>query len=306
MRRARSAGPAAALAFAASTLAPGAAAGQELLDARQRLDFDRPEAWGMKFAAAVLTFSALDSLRALPPGAFEIAVEGVSVPSLSEHERRIGFVGTKVEDIDRTPAYGRVRARVGLPRGFDLAVGIVPPVELDGLEPRFLALSLGRVLRERPALRLGTRAHVQAGHLEGDMTCSRRQVAGGEDRQRNPLNCREASNDELELLLFGFDLVIARPARRPGGLEPYLTVGVQRLDGTFRVDALYGNLRDRAQLETEGTTFAVAAGLSGSVRDRWRFAGEAYYSPLEIRRPESGRTNEPVLNFRVLAALRWR
>src|SRR6186997_1444818 len=77
----------------------------EEIAAHEDLDFDRPEAWGMKLAAAVTAFTPLGATRALPSGAVELGFEVSSVPSLSDEHQRLGFVGTKSEDIDRSPAF---------------------------------------------------------------------------------------------------------------------------------------------------------------------------------------------------------
>jgi len=133
----------------------GAGARAQTIDNSERLDGDRPEAWGMKFAAAVTAFAPVGAMRPLDPGTIEIGLEAGSIPSLSEDERRIGFGGTKVEEIDRGPLFGRLRARFALPRGFDLALGLVPPVAVDGLEPLLFSAALAHPLHEGNRLRLG-------------------------------------------------------------------------------------------------------------------------------------------------------
>jgi hypothetical protein len=284
-------------------VAAGAAA-QERIDAFEELDFERPEAWGMKFAAAVTAFTAVDAPRRREPGAFELAFEAASVPSLSTEERRIGFVGTKVEDIDRVEAIGRVRAAVGLGGGFTLELGVIPPVELEGLTPTFAAAALARPLLERGALRVGARLGFQHGTLEGDITCSAADVAAGVDPVGNPFGCEARSDDELEIRSTSFELVVARASARAGGFEPYLSAAAHRLDGRFQVDARYNGVVDRTRLETEGTFWSAALGGSGEIADGWRLAGELFYAPLEIRRPGRGATNEPLFNLRLQLARR--
>jgi hypothetical protein len=293
---------------AGALLAAGAsgAAAQTTIAPRESLDFDRPEAWGMKYVAAIVAFAPLASPRTGEAGAVELALEAASVPSLSQEERRIGFNGTKVEDIDRAPAFGRLRLLVGLPRGFSAELGVVPPVELDGLEPELVALALSRPLARHGRFALGARLQAQHGTLAGDITCSRGDVAGGDDPVRNPLGCEAPSRDELELTTAGGALVAALAPRRPGGLEPYFVVAAERIDGTFRVDARYSGLRDRTRLDAEGWIWSLALGADGSLGEAWRLAGELAYSPLDIRRPGRGVENEPVVNLRLVLSRRVR
>lgn len=307
MRRPTPAGARRAAALWLVALAATAAAAQTVLaPPPQRLAFDRPEAWGMKFAAAVLSFTTLGPPRPGAARTIELGVELASVPSLSRDERRLGFDGTKVEEIDRAPAVGRLRLRVGLPRGWSAELGLLPPLELDGFEPSFLALGLSRTLAEPGRLRLGGRLQAQSGRLVGDITCSRGDVAAGDDPEANPFGCESPSRDRLELTLAGGELVLALAARRDGAAEPYLALGAQHLDGEFRVDARYGGVHDRSRLLADGWTWHAAAGVGGELRARWRYGGEVYYSPLAIRRPGRARETEPVIDLRLSLAHRWR
>jgi hypothetical protein len=296
---------AAAFVLAGVAFAAGAGAQVEIAP-HDPLDFDRPEAWGMKYAAAVVAFTPLSPLSERPAGEVDLALEIASVPSLSAAERRIGFNGTKVEDIDRSPALGRLRATVALPRGFVAKLGVVPPVELDGLEPFFAAVALSRPLVTGRRFALAARGQAQYGTLEGDITCSRSDVAGGDDPVRNPLACEAPSRDELELVLFGGELVASYRPDGAARLEPYLVAAVQHLDGTFRVDARYSGLRDRTRLTADGWTWSLSLGASVRGAERWRLAGELAYSPLDIRRPGRRTEAEEVVNFRLAVARRLR
>src|SRR5678815_4205502 len=70
---------------------------QFVLRDHEDLDFDRPEAWAMAWFAAVAFPTAL-SAEPLPPGAVELSLEGGYVPTLSEEQRTVGFLGEKPED----------------------------------------------------------------------------------------------------------------------------------------------------------------------------------------------------------------
>lgn len=296
-----------ALAFAAVALAAGRpAAAQPVLETHTRLASDRPEAWGMKYAAATTAFGAFDPRGLEGPGALEIGFEAGTIPSLSTEEQRIGFAGTKVEELDRGPAFGRLRARFALPGRWVLDLGVVPPVELDGLEPLLGSAALGRTLVDRRRLRLRGFLALHGGRLEGDITCSRAAVAAGDDPDRNPLGCEEPSSDRLELATASLGLTAALPARHPEGFEPYLALALQHVDGRFEVAARYDGLVDRGVLTAEDQIVSVAVGGAGGLGSAWRLAAELGYTPLDLRRPGQESIDQSIWNARLLVSRRLR
>ncbi len=122
--------------------------------------------------------------RDVPQG-LHLGFEGNYVPQMSDEERRIGFNGTKLEDVNKTSFFGRLRGSVGLGTGLGLELGWTPPVEVGGAKPNILALALGRPVELSPAWRLGVRGYGQLGTIEGDITCSASEVAAGDDVQAN-------------------------------------------------------------------------------------------------------------------------
>lgn len=281
------------------------AAAQTTIAFREDLDFDRPESWAMKYYSSVALPTGLGVPRALSPGSLELGLEVGWVPSLSEEERRVGFYGTKVEDLNRTSVFGRPRLSVGLPAKLSLTVGWVPPVELDGVETNLVSLALARPLREAAAWRLGLRLYGQGGTVEGDITCERSAAAAGDDPERNPFGCLAPSEDELTLTTVGLELGVAFPLGRVPGLEPYAAVSWNHMDNELQVNARYGNLVDRTLQVTSGDTFAFAAGAVYTTGGRIRLSGELFYAPLDVQ-PAVG---EPVGSrdlFNVRALLTYR
>jgi hypothetical protein len=294
-----------ALVALASCALAGPVAGQVVLNGRERLDFDRPEAWGMKFAAAALTFGALDAPRAPARGALELALEAASVPQLTAAERRIGFNGTKEEALDRTSATARLRLSIGLGRGFALELHAVPPLELDGIDPRVAGVGVTRPLAEAAGLRLGGRLAWDHGTLQGDITCSRAEAAAGGDLARNPLGCERPSDDRFEFDLVSAELTLSRPLAATSALEPYLTLGAHRLDGTLRIRADYQGLVDRTRLETTGTYGSAALGLALRLDRGFRATVELDYASLTIHRPDRAAGTQPLRSFRLAASRRF-
>ena len=158
----------AAAALAATVLAASAApaAGQGVIDVTDELDFDEPESWAMAWFGSVTLLTGFGVPQPLDPGALELGLEAGWVPSLSEEQRRVGFGGTKVEDLNRTPAIGRPRLTVGLPGGFALTGAWIPPVEIDDVETNLFALGLARELWAGDRSRGGVRLYGQTGTVD--------------------------------------------------------------------------------------------------------------------------------------------
>jgi hypothetical protein len=294
--------------MAAALLAlAAAAAAQPVLEVHEKLDFDRPEAWAMKYFSAVSLLSGMGVPERLAPGAVEVALEGGWVPSLSAEERTVGFYGTKEEDINKTPVFGRGRVTVGLPTAFSLTLSWVPPLEVGGVKPNLLAAALGRPLFSGERVRLGLRLFAQRGTIEGDITCSRKDAAAGDDPIGNPFGCEAPSRDELHADYSGLELGAAFRAGRSGKVEPYAAVAASFLDPRFQVDAFYSGFHDRTLQTTSGTVYSLAAGVAWAASAKTHLTAEAFYSPLDlVRRPGGRKESQDLLNLRLMIAYRVR
>jgi len=297
--------PATLLAVAWSAAAPVAARAQFVVAETETLDFARPESWGMKYYASLALLSGMGAPHALGAGELELGLEGGYVPQLSDAERRIGFHGTKLEDVNKTSFFGRVRGSVGVGEGMALEVAYTPPIEKGGAKPNILALALSRPFSLSDSWRLGVRGYGQIGTIEADVTCSADEVAAGDDALANPFQCVEPSRDKSRQKLIGLELAIDYDAR--SRFKPYVGLGVNYMDLEFHIDALYagGLVEDDGVLLTSGTTFSATAGLSYAVGERWRVSAEVFYSWLKVARPPSTTSaNEGFLNGRLFVSYR--
>ncbi|HEX4952719.1 MAG TPA: hypothetical protein VF017_04920 [Thermoanaerobaculia bacterium] len=284
--------------------APPASA-QPVLSVHQDLDFDRPEAWALKYFSSVTLLTGLGAPERREAGSLELALEGGWIPSLSEDERRVGFYGTKVEDLNKTSVFGRPRLTVGLPAALTLTLAWAPPIELGGAEPNLWAVALGRPLVEREGWRLGARLYAQGGTVKGDFTCSADDAAGGDDPIANPFGCERPSQDEATLQAYGVELAAAWQASER--LEPYAALTGTYLDPEFQVDAFYSGIHDRTRQTTDGTTWALTAGLAWARSERLRLVAEAFYAPLTlVRTAGAEEESQDLFNLRVLLGYRLR
>lgn len=291
---------AAALLAAVSALAAGApACGQVVIRDDEDLDFERPEAWGMKYFTSTSLLTGFGVPEAMEPGTVEVGLELGWIPELDEDERRVGFTGTKVEDVNKAPLLARLRGTVGLPGGFSATLGYTPPVEVfDGVEAHLVAGSLNRPLAVGGRWRLGGRLFGQWGLIESDITCPG-DVARVEDPSVNPFRCESPSADEMTMRYLGAELSAARDAG--GAWLPHAAVAAQHLDMEFQVDARYAGLVDRTRLTADGWTWSATVGVSRRYAGGTRLAAEVFYSPLEVDRDGDGDAGtDPLLNVRVL------
>jgi len=272
---------------------------QVVIDETENLAFDRPEAWGMKYYASLGILTSMGAPARPVPGEVVLGFEGATVPQLSDEERRLGFNGTKLEDVNRTSFFGRLRGSVGLGAGLALDLAWTPPIEFDGAKPNLLAAALSRPFSLSPSWRLGLRGYGQVGKIEADITCSADEVAAGNDIDQNPFLCVEPSQDESRQKVIGLEVVAGYDSG--GRFKPYAGVAVSYMDLEFRVNALYGAglIEDHGVQLADGTTVAALAGVTFAPSPRFWITGEAFYSWLSITRPPAtSSSNEGFFNVR--------
>jgi hypothetical protein len=293
----------AALALAALLTAPPAT-GQPVFRADEDLAFDRPEAWAMKYYASVSLASGFGVPAERAPGDVDFAFEVGWIPSLEGDEARVGFRGTKQEDLDKAPLLARPRLTVGLPARFTLELGWVPPVEVFDAKPNLVTVALGRPLFVGHVWRTGARLHGMAGTIESDITCPD-EIAGRDDPDVNPFRCEAPSEDEVDVSYVGLELAVERAAG--GAWVPYGALGVSSLDLEFQVNAVTGGFRDLSRLTASGPQWHAVAGLRWQGRPRTTLGAEVFYSPLEVERVDGeGSETDPLVNVRAVVSYRLR
>ena len=279
-------------------LAPSSSA-QGVIEGTEELSFDRPEAWAMKYFASVTLLTGLGPPMPREAGAVDLAFELGTIPHLDEDQRRVGFGGTKVEDLNKLPALGRLRVTVGLGRDWSLDAAWVPPVEIKGVTANMFSLGI-----ERPFLRsgrwtLGARAYGQIGETRGDYTCTADEAGYEPGSPENEFGCGEASDDTVTMDYLGAAFTGGYQISPRGAI--HFGVGGNYMDLAFQVNALTYGVRDRTLLLTDGWTFSINAGYSTDLGKKTRLGVELFYSPLEVVRTVDGSSeNDPLLNLRAI------
>lgn len=265
----------------------------------QQIDFSRPEAWALKYFSAVSTFTALGPPVVREPGSIDFGLELGWIPSLSESQRRVGFDGTALEDLNKSPLFGRPRLTVGLPAGFSVEGAWVPPVGINGQRANLFAAALERPFVDADPWTLGFRLYGQLGHAKGDFTCSKDVASQPPGSSGNPRSCDVPSADSATLNNVG--LALTGGVKLGGGGALHFAGGGTYNDLVFQVGAVTAGVPDNTRLATHGWTGWVAAGAGWPLGKGASIAAEAYYSPLLVRRPPQEATqNDGLFNVRAL------
>lgn len=279
-----------------AVFAPAALAQSEFRD-DEVLGRDRPETWALRHAAAATYFTSTGATPALAAGEWGLAVDLAQVPHLGRRERTVGFEGSKLEDLNKSPVFGRLRGALGLPAGWVVELGYTPPLEVEGVRADDLvALAVGRRLLQRGAFSLSSRLFGQSGGIEGDITCAA-ELAGNPDAIANPYGCQAPSRDRVRLRYHGLDLT---GAWERGPWSWHASAGITRTELAVRVDALTFDVRDRSRLSSREDGGYLALGGARRIGPRWRVAAEVLHVPLSVRRgPQAPREREPFTGLRL-------
>ena len=255
---------------------------QTVAESHQDLASDAPEAWAMRYLAGATLMTSFGELAKPSPWRASIAAELGSIPALSEAQRQVGFAGSKTEDLNKSPAFGRLRLALGLPRDWVAELGYTPPVRIDGAKPRALvAVAAGRRVVESGRFTLSLRALAQSGKVGGDITCPAR-LAGVTDPVANPYGCRAPSKDVFSSNYHGADATLGWAT---GDWRWHASAGIARTRLAVQVDARVFDVNDRSRLDSRGNLRWFTAGVRRDLGERWSLAAEILYVPLEVRRP---------------------
>lgn len=257
---------------------------QVVVTDHEDLAFDRPEAWALAYTGAAGLFLGVTAPRSVEPGDIYFGASAGTIPHIDREDTRVGFNGTKFEDLNKSPVFGRLRFWVGLPWDWTLELGWTPPLEIDGVRADGVyGLALERPLLQRGRWRLGARLFAQAAHFEGDITCPESILRFEPGSPQNPFGCRAASRDDVELDHYGIELSGAY--QLSNHWTSFAGVAFTRLDGFVQINAPVFSVIDRSTRATEGNLKTYRLGLTYDAAQNWLLTLSADYTPLQVRRP---------------------
>jgi hypothetical protein len=285
----------------------GPAPAQDVIKETERLNSDRPEAWAMNYFTSITLLAGLSVPRSREFGSIEGGAELDWIPELSPEQRRVGFNGTKEEDLNKAPIFARPRVTLGLPGRFALTLSYLPPIRIFGLKPNLFAFALERPLYEREDWTFGLRLYGQIGDVEGAITCPGSVAKFPPGSPENPYGCEGKSADKSTQSYAGLEFSGAYRIEKLGGLTPYLAVAGNFLDTEVRVHAQTFGVLDRRHLESQTWTFSFSAGVAYPLADKLTLSVGMFYSPLwVIRPPATSSENDGLVNVRALLTYQLR
>lgn len=258
---------------------------QEVLRDYERETFDSPEGWAMAH-----TLSSALNLGALPPETlapwhWSVAAEMGSIPHLTREEQRVGFGGYKLEDMNKSPVFGRGRVLLGLPGKVSMEASWTPPVQVNGARPEGIyGLALEKSLFDEGGWQLGVRLFAVRGAASGDTTCSRSVASAAPGSADNLFGCREPSDDRLQLDHEGVELMASH--RIPNTRwQPFIAMAKTHANPYVKVNARVFDSLDLSEMETKGSLATLSVGTVYHAAPDWRVTAAFSLTPLDVRRP---------------------
>jgi hypothetical protein len=271
--------------------------------ATAHIDFDRPEAWAMKYftSASLLAPTGAQASGAAPQ--VGVGLDLIWLPRLSTAQQRVGFDGTAQEDLNQAPLLARPRLDVALSDRWTLTAAGLPPVHVFGITPRLLAVGVTWHATRGPRWALSAFGHMQAGSVTGAITCPEDVLRFAPGSDGNPRGCEAASADVTTLRYASVELDLGHPLNRTGHLTVHGSVGVTFVDDVFQTNAQTFGFLDRTRFASRGLASAFSLGVRYA-RGRFEVGGDVLYAPLTIRRPSESTSLDSLLTVRSLITYR--
>ena len=276
---------------------------QTVISGSERVAFDSPEGWAMATTVASTLNIAMSPPRQTEVLEWRFTTELGSIPSIDAKDTRVGFGGFKLEDLNKSPVFGRAILHVGLPADFAVALSWTPPVEIEGARPEGLfGLAIERPLLEHAGWELGARVFAQWGDGTGDVTCSSDVAASPPGSTANPFGCRSKSRDTIKLDHQGAELLVSRTY--DARWRSFAALAITRMRPQVQVRAHVYEVLDLTRVRSRGTVQTLTMGTAYRLSGSWSVSTAVSYTPLDVRRPSaSGRQSNDFWSARL--AISW-
>jgi len=288
----------------------GATSGSSALHQNYHINFDRPEAWGIKYFTSATLLSGLqpaEPMEGFGTGAITVGFEIGWLPMLDAGQQRIGYNGTSPEDLNKAPVFIRPMVRVNLPNKFTLIAGGPPPFQVFGVTPHLLAFGVERPLLESDPWTLRWRGYGQVGSVKGAFTCPSSALAFAPGSAGNPTQCVSQSADVVSMRYAGMQLDLSYRIPSMPKVVPHVTAAGNFIDGAIQLHAPTAYGLDQTREWTRGETFFTSGGISYLVSKKATFTVDASYTPLWVRRAaDAPVTNDGLFNVRALMTYTFR
>lgn len=263
----------------------------------QEVDFGSPEGWGMAF----MTTSS-QNLGQVPPHSvnvkdISISAELSSIPRLSKEQQKIGFGGFKDEDLNKSPAFGRIRASIGLPWDLNAEISWTPPIQINNSKPDNLwGAAVSKPIINNEKIGLGLRLFLVRGGAIASVTCSEDNLNFDLYTPQNTAGCIALSDDKLKMDHEGIEIFLS--LTNSSAILPWISLASSNLDNSVEINAPLEVGRERATVYSSGTTQTISFGFTYDFNEDWSFNASSSYTPLDVRRPNYTSGNDNFWNVR--------
>ena len=270
----------------------------------QKVDLDSPEGWAMAFMTA-----SAQNLGQSPPHAVKvrdisISAELSSIPRLSKAQQRIGFGGFKDEDLNKSPAFGRLRANIGLPWNLDAEISWTPPLQINDSKPDHLwGAALSKPLVNNEKISIGLRLFLLRGGVIASVTCSEDTINFAPYTLQNTAGCIGLSDDKLQMDHEGVEVFLS--FKNASTILPWISLASSNIDNSVEIDAPLEVGRERATVYSSGTTHTLSFGFNYDISENWSLNAASSYTPLDVQRPNESSDNDDFWNVRLGLTIRY-
>ena len=270
----------------------------------QNVDLDSPEGWAMAFMTA-----SAQNLGQAPPHSVNVreisfSAELSSIPRLSREQQRIGFGGFKDEDLNKSPAFGRLRANVGLPWNVDAEISWTPPLKINNSKPDHLwGAALSKPLFDNERISVGLRLFLLRGGVIASVTCSEDTINFAPYTLQNTAGCIGLSDDKLQMDHEGVEVFLS--FNNSSKILPWISLASTNIDNSVEIDAPLEVGRERASVYSNGTIQTLSFGLNYDIRKNWSLNAASSYTPLDVQRPNDSSDNDNFWNVRAGLTIRY-
>ena len=270
----------------------------------QEVDFDSPEGWGMSYMSS----ASLNLSNSFPDdhefGKIIIDAEISSIPKLKKEQQRIGFGGFKYEDLNKSPAFGKAKLKLGFYFDSVLEFSLTPPIEINGAKPKNLyGVAISKKIFDDQINKLGLRLYSLTGGAFADVTCSKNVVSQPPFSEGNPSGCIGTSNDKMNFDHKGVEIIFARNISN-NKFKPWIAVALTKIEPSVRIDAPLETIREIALVETKGTINTLSFGLNYELNKDWTLNLGSSYTPLDVNRQSPTGGNDNFWNLRIGASFK--
>jgi hypothetical protein len=270
----------------------------------ERFKLDTPEGWAMAF----MTTSA-QNLGQMPPQSvnikdLSISAELSSIPRLSKEQQKVGLGGSKNEDLNKSPAFGRLRASMGLPWDLSAEISWTPPIKINNSKPDHLwGAALSKPVFNNEKIGIGLRLFLLRGGVIASVTCSEDVINFEAYSDENFVGCVGLSDDRLQMNHEGAEVFLS--FKNSSAFDPWISLASSNIDSSVDIDAPLKAGRERSTIHSSGLTHTFSAGFNYDLDENWRLNLSGSYTPLDVQRSNNTSENDDFWNLRLGLTIRF-